>query len=764
MTLEWRNSCLILSFLVLSLIAKGQISGYVYDNDTKLPLEFCNVFDRSSNKGAITDQDGKFSIQSSIGAKLIFSFTGYHSEECVIENNDLGLYYLVSSSKNVQEVTVIAKEDPAIAIMKIVVRNNKKDKTDEMIPFRKQTLKVHLNDRKNSINPLNKSVLFQYYSDLLENGVPIYVSTQSYKNDTVISDKSYGVGVDKEYFKDYINSIDIDFDLQSNTVNLFGRSIITPISNDAFHSYKYYLLDSSFVNNEYCYKIKVVTKHKRNVTFNGIVWINKNSYQLQKAELYLNSDFVNHINNISLIQDFNNSESSRYQYRSHIQFSVTLSDRHLSDSLLLIIEKECAWEMSFKSLEKDSISSLQDDLTIIKSLKNDSHIKLITKLSEMFVSSFFTINMVDIGPIYHMHTSNKLEGKRVSLLMRTNKNLFNNALILGYIGRGFGDCRNKYGFQFKIRNKEKNSIVLSIGKKLDVESPGGSFINKFLNPNRFNNSSGNILSSIFKRSDQDEMIYIDNNELTLMKEFDKFEITLYYTQQKVEKDEILLINDDLSQSSLGIQIRYSLSEKVKNHFDIIKVKSHLPVLFSDFNVTNTSTSSNHVINAKFAVLHTVNTSFFGRTKYLLDFGLIRRDDVNSIYDLELHRGNQSYIYEFTKSSLMNKHEFISDRYAALYLEHHFNGRILNRIPLIKRLNLREVFVSNVVFGNLHTSVLENIPSFTIPLSYDTPYIETGVGIENIFKILRVNAIWRLSHQENDHINLFGITGSIYFVI
>ena len=112
---------------------------------------------------------------------------------------------------------------------------------------------------------------------------------------------------------------------------------------------------------------------------------------------------------------------------------------------------------------------------------------------------------------------------------------------------------------------------------------------------------------------------------------------------------------------------------------------------------------------------------------------------------------------------MNKYEIIRDTYAALYIEQHLNGRIFNRIPILKRLELREVFVSNIILGNVHDkSNLDNLPNFTTPLSYHNPYIEVGVGLENIFKIVRVNAIWRLSRLENKNVTPFGVFGSVYF--
>jgi len=630
---------------------------------------------------------------------------------------------------------------------------------------RKELLKIYLTDQKNSINPLNKSILFQQYSDSLKKGVPFYVSIHKYKDHDLIEESSSGVGINKEYFKDYINSIDIDFDTQKNKVTIFGRSIISPISTNAFSYYNYYLHDSSFVNNEYCYKIKIVSKNKNNIAFNGMLWINTSSFQIQKAEIYLHSNFINFIKDLTLSQEFNNKGSERYQSRNCIQFSLSLSDLYFSDSLSILVEKNISWGTNTKILSDISVtdSLLKKEVVIIQSLNNDAHIKLVTKLSEIFITSYFTINMIDIGPIYQMHSNNKFEGQRVSFRARTNKDFLTNTLISGYLGRGFKDNRNKYGLQIKIRNKEKNSFQLGFIAKSDVEYLGSSFINNSLHPNNFSNSSENIFSSLFKRSEKDEMAYFNKKQISLTKEFNKLNVTLFYNQKSVDKNAFLLMKNNLYQSTVGVKMRYSRNKKVKNHFNIINVKSQLPIFFGNLYFTENRSSEKTSFNAKFSTLHTINTSIFGRTKYLLDIGLIKNHDYSSLYNLELHRGNQSYIYDFTKSSLMNKYEFISDRYAALYIEQHLNGRIFNKIPILKRIELREVFVSNIILGNVHDkSNLDALPDFTTPLSYHNPYIEVGVGLENIFKVLRINAIWRLSHLENKNVTPFGVFGSVYF--
>jgi len=112
MRLRWQNSILTLIILFLSFLAKGQTSGYIYDSVTKHPLESCNVFDNFSKNGTITNQDGKFIIQSTIGSTLSISFVGYKTKEHIIRKNKIGEIYLQPLPKQIQEVIVLMKEAP----------------------------------------------------------------------------------------------------------------------------------------------------------------------------------------------------------------------------------------------------------------------------------------------------------------------------------------------------------------------------------------------------------------------------------------------------------------------------------------------------------------------------------------------------------------------------------------------------------------------------------------------------------------------------
>ncbi|NJN41320.1 MAG: hypothetical protein HC811_02840 [Flammeovirgaceae bacterium] len=138
--------------------------------------------------------------------------------------------------------------------------------------------------------------------------------------------------------------------------------------------------------------------------------------------------------------------------------------------------------------------------------------------------------------------------------------------------------------------------------------------------------------------------------------------------------------------------------------------------------------------------------------------------------LALHLGNQTPILASQTFNLMNYGEFVSDRYVSFRYRHYFEGLLLNRIPLLKKLNWRLLGTANLIYGGLRQSNIDiNAPvnpdgEPTLGYGYftDKPYVELGYGVENIFRFLRVDFIHRVSYLDNPDVRKFGILFSVFF--
>ena len=135
--------------------------------------------------------------------------------------------------------------------------------------------------------------------------------------------------------------------------------------------------------------------------------------------------------------------------------------------------------------------------------------------------------------------------------------------------------------------------------------------------------------------------------------------------------------------------------------------------------------------------------------------------------LILPNANLSYLVQPESYTNMNALEFINDQYASWDVTYFMNGALLNRLPLIKKLKWREVFSFRGLFGDLsdkNNPFLEEnqgkglyaFPVGTYLMDPKNPYMEVGVGIENIFKFLRLDYVWRLTYKDHPSIQTRGV--------
>jgi len=152
----------------------------------------------------------------------------------------------------------------------------------------------------------------------------------------------------------------------------------------------------------------------------------------------------------------------------------------------------------------------------------------------------------------------------------------------------------------------------------------------------------------------------------------------------------------------------------------------------------------------------------GYFDYILEYGKVWGQLPYPL--LELHGGNETYVYDMYAFNGMNFYEFVSDEYGSASISHHFDGFFLNKIPLMRRLKWREVVGGKALIGRVND---KNRQLLIFPNSlYDlrrAPYFEATAGIENIFKVFRVDGIWRLAYLDNPRVTPFSIRFSLQFV-
>ncbi|RYE49070.1 MAG: carboxypeptidase-like regulatory domain-containing protein, partial [Sphingobacteriales bacterium] len=290
----------------------------------------------------------------------------------------------------------------------------------------------------------------------------------------------------------------------------------------------------------------------------------------------------------------------------------------------------------------------------------------------------------------------------------------------------------------------------------------------------------------FKRGDNNMMLYNDFYRLDYVHEFENhFSYTiglrkwnqspagsLYFSNAGHSKFDGI---DQINTSEVSVQLRYAPNEK----FYQGKVyRTPLIGKYPVFNLRYTAgikglaggDYSYH--NIMGSIDKRLYLSQLGYTDMTVEGGYIAGQVPFPL--LSIHRANQTYAYQLNSYNLMNFMEFVSDHYASIHLDHNFNGFFFNKIPLLNKLKLREVMSFKALYGGLRD---ENNPTkntdamlfvrnqdgvqITNSLSKD-PYIEGSVGVGNIFKLLRVDAVKRFTYLDNPLVSDWGVRARVKF--
>jgi hypothetical protein len=230
--------------------------------------------------------------------------------------------------------------------------------------------------------------------------------------------------------------------------------------------------------------------------------------------------------------------------------------------------------------------------------------------------------------------------------------------------------------------------------------------------------------------------------------------------------------NSITTTEVGLDTRFAYHEKfVFGEFERTSMGTEYPVLELKYayGINDFLNGNYEYHRVQFSLEHWFNLGAIGWSKYMIEAGRILGRLPYPL--LKLHEGNETWVFDDYAFNLMNYYEFVSDKYVSFYYAHHFDGLFLNKIPLMRKLKWREVASIRGLAGTLdaknkeynHNYLNEFNPLETM-YQVRKPYFEAGVGIENIFKVFRINAMWRLSYLDHANISKFGIMGTmqIYF--
>jgi hypothetical protein len=435
----------------------------------------------------------------------------------------------------------------------------------------------------------------------------------------------------------------------------------------------------------------------------------------------------------------------------------------------------------FTKNRPDSLSSAdQTTLAVLDSVRELPSVRSVLDLADVLVNGYKRVGRIELGPILSTYGFNDIEGHRLRFGFRTTPEMSRNWLLRSYLAYGFHDGRLKYGARVSRIVERQHWTVLGAEYRHDIDQVA-LLDNEFGQENPLFDAAARIgrikgsrplMRDVSGMSLQTDIVRGFTQKIIVRHQrFTPLYNFAYYNTDRRVPGAPTAANITLSE--LILESRYAHDEvlvETENRRLAVGLMKW-PVFVFRYTL-----GANHLFGSdfkyqKFAFITTqsVQVGIFGRADYRVEAGYIPSTVPYPL--LKTHMGNQSPFYNASAFNLMRYFEFVSDRYASIRVEDHFEGLLLNSVPLLRKLNWRLLATGNVLYGGVsdanrnltplrHPNTDEPLATFQA-LDHG-PYAEVGYGIENIFKVARVDFLHRLTYRNAPEARNFGVKLSMQF--
>ena len=528
---------LLIAFLCLSFFsAFGQtkVSGYVFDINNE-PIPFANVLFKGSTEGTISNEDGKFYLESDEKWEtLIVSFVGFEVLEISLTKRvtyDLK-FILNEEASSLNEVFIVAgrqskkaSENPAIGILKKIWERKRQNGLKQFKQYEYDQYEKVEFDLNTIDSALIKSKLFKGMEFVFEEVdtsnvtgktyLPIFLneSVKKISGDNVINkeredllgNKNSGFS-NNQVIIDFIDDLYSEYDVYDNYLKFFDKSFVSPLSRTGVQTYNYVLSDSAFIDNKWCYNIIYYPRRKNELTFKGDFWVNDSTYAIKEINLQASkSANINWVKEIYIEQEFevlndslflikrdyflsdfalNKKEKSRgvYGKRTTLYDNYKFNqpkDKEYYDEVVYNYEADVYnreddfWKNSrLEALSKDE-KGVYKMLDTLKTVKKFKRLYNLGSILSSGYVEFSSLNL-DYGPIFSTFGFNEVEGVRLRGGGRTYFGPNDLWRLEGFIAYGFRDNKFKYGISGKWLLDKKSRLTIFGGTRRDIEQIGAS--------------------------------------------------------------------------------------------------------------------------------------------------------------------------------------------------------------------------------------------------------------------------------------------------
>ena len=783
---------LVAQILDMKVLATSNEEGVPFAAVTVLP----------GGQSVYTDLNGRFTIAYSADTDTLFiTSLGFYPFKAVIKNIMHKPHVFLAEEAVELEAVVIKdrkkkkrdrKTDPAYLLHKAIVEHKDRNDFRGQQDYQCQIYNRVQVDVNNVTNETKNMLIFRpmsfLFSDIDSTSLPkkfvpvLFAegasnyshSAEDERKEVVIGSKISGLDIPS--LKNFTGNVYFNYNIYEDYINLFQKSFVSPLADAAWLTYNYYLTDSLKRGDTTLYKLEFVPRRKSELAFYGHLWTDNKSYAVRTIHLeLLESANVNFIEGFEIDLKFNyvngqwilmkenlfiDAQYTNYLYGFYVRKSSTFLNYQypvdFPDGFFNEAEKSILSDsLSINGEERlQELKPLANDTTgeriyaKMDSVMNTPYVKFLKNLAQMGFSGYYPVkDKIEFGPYYSVYSFNGIEGNRFRLSAATRVKLFPKTQLYGHVAYGTKDQKFKgqgrvtHFFDLKkwhyLRADYFNDYII-LGASLNAFMPDNimSSLSRRVNPRYTHFTSYNL-----------EYFYAfyQGVESYLRLSWEEYRPigTLNYIQPDSSALGLIRMN------TIRLGGRIAFQEKfVYYGFRRFSGSTRKPIF--RYALTQGFTFNREGYNFTKAEISMTDRYYLGFLGYTNIFTSVGKVWGKLPYPMLLNQpGNDSYYFDKYAFNLMNPYEFISDEQFTLMLTHHFNGMIFNQIPLIRKWKWRSLIFGRGVIGNLSASHQEIVVLPEGLTALKEPYVEVGAGVENIFKFIRIDFLWRLTNIDAD---------------
>ncbi|MEO8412807.1 MAG: DUF5686 family protein [Ginsengibacter sp.] len=615
-------------------------------------------------------------------------------------------------------------------------------------------------------------------------------------------------GFDNKSILTFVDGLYKKINIYNNNIRLVDVNFISPIADNALNYYDYHILDTLYFGSHRCIQVQFSPAHFGSNTFNGYLWIADTSYAIKSLVMHLDKNAnVNFVKKFEISQFFEAENQEKFLpdktvlymdlivplkkqtgvvarkttiYKDIIlnndSIDTAFSKKYIPISAYASDSAKVKPIQRFEPLSKSerSVYVLMDTLTKIPAVV--TYAKIVSALS----SGYYSTGPVDLGNIYYLYTNNIREGNRFTFGLKTNYKFNSRIQLKGYAGYAFRDKQFRYLLKsvFVLNPHKWSTLTLEHSNditgtynhtdELDQNSIFAAFLRRVkYSQSRLINSQYTDVNFL-KYLNNDWAVGADVNHNVLTPFFN-----VYYTYGDFKP-----YVDSLSESNhyaindATISLRWSHKERyITQHYRRGSLGSYYPIITLSYTKGVKTTNGLFKSDFNFSkwnlyLEHNFPDGRIGQLSYILEAGIT--NGTLPIVLLNVLKGNDTYYYNKYAFNNMNRFEFVTDKYVSLSAEQNFGSFPFKFIPVMKRLKWRSLITFKGVIGGMSEAnkaangYYDSTISYHFTVPDKEPYMEAGVGIDNIFHALRIDGVWRLDYQKNPGVPRFGIKASVEF--